>query len=65
LSPYPKSFLFNFDGYKRLREIHVAAEKALGPKFNVERFHDFVLSQGLLPTDLLRKAVMTDFVGKS
>ena len=54
-----------FDGYTRLREIRTAAEKALGPKFNVQRFHDFVLSQGLLPTDLLRKAVMTDFVGKS
>jgi uncharacterized protein (DUF885 family) len=54
-----------FDGYTRLREIRTAAEKVLGPKFNVERFHDFVLSQGLLPTDLLRKTVMTDFVGKS
>jgi len=54
-----------FDGYTRLREIRAAAEKALGPKFDVQRFHDFVLSQGLLPTDLLRKAVMTDFVGKS
>jgi uncharacterized protein (DUF885 family) len=54
-----------FDGYTRLREIRADAEKALGPKFNVERFHDFILSQGLLPTNLLRKAVMTDFVGKS
>jgi hypothetical protein len=54
-----------FDGYTRLREIRAAAEKALGPKFDVQRFHDFILSQGLLPTDLLRKAVMTDFVGKS
>jgi uncharacterized protein (DUF885 family) len=54
-----------FDGYTRLREIRAAAEKALGPKFDVLRFHDFILSQGLLPTDLLRKAVMTDFVGKS
>jgi Bacterial protein of unknown function (DUF885) len=54
-----------FDGYTRLREIRAAAEKALGPKFNVQRFHDFILSQGLLPTDLLRKAVMTEFVGKS
>ncbi|HEY3457698.1 MAG TPA: DUF885 domain-containing protein [Bryobacteraceae bacterium] len=51
-----------FDGYMRLREIRAAAEKALGPKFNVQRFHDFILSQGLLPPDLLRKAVMTDFV---
>ncbi len=51
-----------FDGYTRLREIRAAAEKALGPKLNVQRFHDFILSQGLLPPDLLRKAVMEDFV---
>jgi hypothetical protein len=51
-----------FDGYTRLREIRSAAEQALGPKFNVQRFHDFILSQGLLPPNLLRKAVMEDFV---
>ncbi|MGP0070539.1 MAG: DUF885 domain-containing protein [Bryobacteraceae bacterium] len=51
-----------FDGYTRLMEIRTAAEKALGPKFNVQRFHDFILSQGLLPPNLLRKAVMDDFV---
>jgi hypothetical protein len=53
-----------FDGYTRLLEIRQAAEKALGPKFDVQKFHDFILSQGLLPPDLLRKAVMDDFVGK-
>ncbi len=53
-----------FDGYTRLLEIRQATEKALGPKFNVQKFHDFVLSQGLLPPDLLRKAVMEDFVPK-
>jgi hypothetical protein len=53
-----------FDGYTRLLEIRQAAEKALGAKFNVERFHDFILSQGLLPPGLLRKAVMEDFVAK-
>jgi hypothetical protein len=51
-----------FDGYTRLLEIRSAAEKALGPKFDAQRFHDFILSQGLLPPDLLRKAVMEDFV---
>jgi hypothetical protein len=51
-----------FDGYTRLREIRTEAEKTLGPKFNVQRFHDFILSQGLLPPNLLRKAVMEDFV---
>ena len=51
-----------FDGFTRLLETRKAAEQALGPKFNVQRFHDFILSQGLLPPNLLRKAVMEDFV---
>ena len=51
-----------FDGYLRLREIRADAEKALGPKFDVQRFHDFVLAQGLLPPGLLRQAVMNNFV---
>jgi uncharacterized protein (DUF885 family) len=51
-----------FDGLMRLLEIRRAAEKALGAKFDVLKFHDFILSQGLLPPDLLRKAVMEEFV---
>ncbi len=51
-----------FDGYTRLLEIRQAAEKAMGAKFDVMRFHDFILSQGLLPPAILRKAVMQDFV---
>lgn len=53
-----------FDGLTRLLEIRAATEKALGPKFNVKKFHDFILSQGLLPPTLLRKAVMDDFIPK-
>jgi len=51
-----------YDGYTRLVDIRKEAEKALGPKFDVMKFHDFILSQGLLPPDLLRKAVMEEFV---
>jgi len=47
-----------FDGMTRLLEIREAAEKAMGPKFDVQKFHDFILSQGLLPPAVLRKAVM-------
>jgi hypothetical protein len=47
-----------FDGLTRLLEIRQAAEQALGPKFDVLKFHDFILSQGLLPPALLRKAVL-------
>jgi hypothetical protein len=53
-----------FDGFTRLLAIRTDTEKALGAKFNVQRFHDFILSQGLLPPDLLRKAVMEDFVAR-
>jgi uncharacterized protein (DUF885 family) len=51
-----------FDGYTRMRETRAAAEAALGSDFQVGRFHDFVLSQGLLPPDLLKKAVLEVFV---
>jgi len=36
----------------------------MGAKFNQKKFHDFILAQGLLPPDLMRKAVMEGFVGQ-
>lgn len=51
-----------FDGYTRLLQLRSDVERAMGPKFNLQKFHDFILSEGLLPPDLLRKAVMTEFV---
>ncbi len=51
-----------YDGFSRLLEIRQTAEKTMGSKFDVQRFHDFILSQGLLPLHLLRKAVMEEFV---
>ncbi len=51
-----------FDGLTRLLEIRAAAEKAMGAKFDVKKFHDFILSQGLLPPAVLRRAVMEEFV---
>jgi hypothetical protein len=50
-----------FDGLTRLLEIRQAAEKAMGARFNVMKFHDFILSQGLLPPAVLRKAVLENF----
>jgi len=34
----------------------------LKDKFDQKAYHDFVLSQGLLPPELLKKAVMEEFV---
>ena len=51
-----------FYGYTKLLQLRKDTEAALGPKFNRKKFHDFLLAQGLLPPDLMRKAVMEEFV---
>ncbi len=51
-----------FYGYTRLLELRKDVEAKMGSKFNAMKFHDFILNQGLLPPDLLRKAVMEGFV---
>ncbi len=51
-----------FYGYQRLLETREAAELALRRNFDRMQFNDFVLSQGLLPPALLRRAVMDEFV---
>ena len=51
-----------FYGYTKLLQLRKDTEAALGAKFNQKQFHDFVLGQGLLPPDLMRKAVMEDFI---
>jgi uncharacterized protein (DUF885 family) len=51
-----------FYGYTRLLSLRKEVEAALGSKFDQKRFHDFILAQGVLPPDLLRKAVLEEFV---
>jgi hypothetical protein len=51
-----------FCGYTRLMELRAEVERVLGPKFDKQKFHDFLLSQGILPLALLRKAVLEEFV---
>jgi len=51
-----------FVGYRNLLSIRAEAEIALGERFDQKAFHDFILSQGLLPADLMREAVMEEFV---
>jgi uncharacterized protein (DUF885 family) len=51
-----------FYGYTKLVQLRKDTEAVLGAKFDQKQFHNFVLAQGLLPPDLMRKAVMDDFV---
>ncbi|MEO8673356.1 MAG: DUF885 domain-containing protein [Tahibacter sp.] len=51
-----------FYGYTRLMELRTETEIALGKKFDRMAFNDFVISQGLLPPELVAQAVRTEFV---
>jgi len=51
-----------FYGYTRLLSLRQETEKALGRKFDQKKFHDFILGQGLLPPDLMRSAVLEEFI---
>ncbi|HWP94206.1 MAG TPA: DUF885 domain-containing protein [Gammaproteobacteria bacterium] len=49
-------------GHMKMQEIRAKAELALGEKFRERDFHDFILAQGLLPPELMAKAVEEGFV---
>jgi uncharacterized protein (DUF885 family) len=51
-----------FYGYTKLLQLRKDTEAALGPKFDARKFDDFLLAQGPLPPDMMRKAVMDEFV---
>ncbi len=49
-------------GYTKLQALRTQTELALREHFDQQAFHDFVLAQGLLPPDILKDAVMQEFV---
>jgi uncharacterized protein (DUF885 family) len=51
-----------FYGYTRLLSLRRETEAALGKKFDQKKYHDFILGQGLLPPDLMRSAVLEEFI---
>jgi uncharacterized protein (DUF885 family) len=53
-----------FYGYTKLMALRQELETALGAKFDQKQFHDTILAQGLLPPDLMRRAVLHHFLAK-
>jgi Bacterial protein of unknown function (DUF885) len=51
-----------FYGFSKLQSLRARTEIALGRKFDALSYHDFILAQGLLPPQLLEKAVMDGYV---
>jgi hypothetical protein len=51
-----------FYGYTRILELRMQTELALGTKFDRLRFNNFLLDQGLLPPDLMERAVRENFL---
>ena len=51
-----------FYGYQSLITLRSEVEFRLGRRFDQQAFHDFILSQGLVPPDTLRGAVLRHFL---
>lgn len=49
-----------FYGFTKLLELRGDVERLQGKNFNQQKFHDTILSEGLLPPNLLHKAVYQD-----
>ena len=49
-------------GYVKLRALKTLAEIELGERFNLKAFNDFIIAQGILPPELMKQAVLQDFI---
>ena len=49
-------------GYRKLIDLRIETELALGDRFDEMAFNDFLLSQGIIPLDLIAQAVREEFI---
>ncbi len=49
-------------GYNKMQALRTQVEVKLQDNFDQQAFHDFVLDQGMLPPEILKAAVMEEFV---
>ena len=49
-------------GYNKMQALRTQTELKLRDQFDQSAFHDYILAQGMLPPDILKDAVMNEFV---
>ena len=49
-------------GYENMQALRAQTELRLKEAFDQKAFHDFILAQGLLPSELLAKSVEDNFI---
>lgn len=49
-------------GYNKMQALRAQTELKLRSQFDQQAYHDFILAQGMLPPDILKDAVMNEFV---
>ena len=49
-------------GFRRLTDLRIEAETKLGAKFDRKAFNNFLLAQGIIPLNLIAKAVREEFI---
>lgn len=49
-------------GYGKMQALRTQTELKLKDDFNQQAYHDFILDQGMLPPELLKQAVMEEFI---
>ena len=49
-------------GFRKLTDLRVETELALGERFNEKAFNDFLLAQGIIPLELIAQAVRETFI---
>ena len=47
---------------RKLIDLRVETELALGAAFDEKEFNDFLLAQGIIPLELIAKAVREEFI---
>ncbi len=59
---FPGQATAYYHGYLNMQGLHIPAELAQRKTFGQQYFHDFLLSQGLLQPEILKLAVLKEFM---